>query len=337
MRVLENFAIMRTGKIKSLMSIINLEKHCSREKMPWNADPERTKHNQTLIKDTLTLSERFQEMTKEQKIRKNAVLGIEVMMTYTPGAITENRTLNKWVETNRQWLFQEFGEENILRLWLHQDESTPHLHAFVIPLDKKGKLNCRYYLGGSDKLSSLQDRYSKAMEPYNLQRGIKGSKAHHKTVKEFYRAIEKVEQQDLPKYIQEIEKGILGTEKIIKEPIERYYQRANIVFKQQNFQLIGLYEKLRKEKEYNYTKNIETKRESIKEKHKLKELRQKAIKAEQYKAKAEAWDRLNKGLNNLLDQNHAKNLKNELQGILDSQKTNEVICRTNNSNIEPIR
>lgn len=302
---MSNYAIMRTAKVKSVASMANLEKHCTREKMPSNANPDLTKQNQDLLPDSLTLPERFAEMTDGQKIRKNAVLGVEVMMTYTPKAVDGHR-LEQWTDMNRKWLESEFGKDNVVRLWLHMDESTPHLHAFVIPLDDKGKLNCRAYLGGAAKLSAMQDRYAAAMQQFDLERGIKGSKAQHKTVKEFYRAIEGANRQNLPKPMQKTEKGLFGANKTITEPIEDYYERANVAFREQGMQIVDLKEQLRKERTGTWMNKVNK------------------AELERSKPKAEAWDRLKKGLDGMDDKNHAQDLKTELQGILDAQEAREL-------------
>jgi hypothetical protein len=72
---------------------------------------------------------------------------------------------------------------------LHLDEATPHIHAYLVPLDEKGKLNCRALFGGREKLSKFQDSYALAMAPLGLERGIKGSRATHTEVKEYYAAV----------------------------------------------------------------------------------------------------------------------------------------------------
>jgi hypothetical protein len=41
-------------------------------------------------------------------------------------------------------------------------------------------------MGNREKLSELQEQYGKAMEGFNLDRGIKGSKATHDSIQEFY-------------------------------------------------------------------------------------------------------------------------------------------------------
>ena len=56
----------------------------------------------------------------------------------------------------------------------------------MVPIDSKGKLNCRDYLGGREKLRDLQDSFAAIHKGIGLERGIQGSKAHHTTVKQFY-------------------------------------------------------------------------------------------------------------------------------------------------------
>jgi hypothetical protein len=74
---------------------------------------------------------------------------------------------------------------------LHRDESTPHIHAFIVPM-YEGKLNAKHYIGGTrDRLTQLQDSYAKAMKPHKLERGIEKSRAQHQDIRRFYGAIER--------------------------------------------------------------------------------------------------------------------------------------------------
>lgn len=314
-----NFAIMRTEKVKSVASLANLEKHCSREKIPKNADRERTQLNRSIYKDQLTLPQRFAKMTEGQKIRKNAVMAIEVLMTASPDAMKNMDTLDAWIKENREWLCKEFGKSNVVRMYLHMDETTPHLHAVVIPIDEKGKLNCRSFLGGADKLSRLQDTYAKAMQPFNLERGIKGSKAHHKTVKEFYRAIEGAERKSLPEPKQEVKKGIMG-QKTVTEDAVNYYTRANKAFKQQGMQIVDLQEQLRKEKAHNKTVSVAERMDQAQQKRELQALKLQAEQFPTYKAKSRAWDDLKEGLNNWQDKEQAEKIREQINDILTSQR-----------------
>lgn len=45
------------------------------------------------------------------------------------------------------WLMDKHGEENIAGMSIHRDISTPQLVAYVVPIDQKGKLNCKDFLG----------------------------------------------------------------------------------------------------------------------------------------------------------------------------------------------
>lgn len=315
----DNFAIMRTEKVKSVASLANMEKHCSREKMPKNADPEKATLNKSFINDKLSLPERFAKMTKGQTVRKNAVMAVEVMMTASPDAMQSMTSLNDWVKENKKWLDREFGKSNVVRMYLHMDETTPHLHAVVIPLDEKGKLNCRSFLGGADKLTRLQDTYAKAMQPFNLERGVKGSKAHHKTVKEFYRAIEGAERKSLPEPNQEVKKGIMG-QKTVTEGAEKYYTRANKAFKQQGMQIVDLQEKLRKEKAHNKTVSVKERMEQAQQRRDLEKMKQQVQELPAYRAKSSAWDALEQGLNSLPDKTQAEKLKWQINGILEVQR-----------------
>jgi hypothetical protein len=74
----------------------------------------------------------------------------------------------------------------VVNFSVHLDEQTPHIHAVVVPIDAKGKLNCRPHLGGREKLRGLQDSFAAIQKGIGLERGIQGNKAHHTTVKEFY-------------------------------------------------------------------------------------------------------------------------------------------------------
>ncbi len=58
-----------------------------------------------------------------------------------------------------QWLDDQYGDR-IVRAELHLDEATPHIHAYLVPLDERGKLNCRGLFGGRAKLSKFQDSYA---------------------------------------------------------------------------------------------------------------------------------------------------------------------------------
>lgn len=98
------------------------------------------------------------------------------------------RDVNEWAKANVEWLQDRFGAERVKFAVLHLDEQTPHIAAYVVPLKADAKQRGNGWtlsdrelkLGGNkEALSQLQDEYAKAMQGFELQRGIKGSKAKH--------------------------------------------------------------------------------------------------------------------------------------------------------------
>ena len=66
------------------------------------------------------------------------------------------------------------------------------MYAYVVPIDERGKLNCRAFLGGAKALSELQTQFAQEVgQQHGLQRGIEGSKARHTRIQAFYEALER--------------------------------------------------------------------------------------------------------------------------------------------------
>lgn len=196
--------------------------HIERTQMPANADPSRTHLNRELIvfpeevaDRTQAINYRLEHAGLTRKIGTNQVRVIRVMLTGSHDdmkRIEAEGKLDQWCADNLAWLNKTFGEDNVVSAVLHRDESTPHIHAAVIPIvtgerrkvkekripDKPGKKKYRKKspdaarLCADDvmtriKLKSYQDTYAEAMAGYGLQRGIDGSEARHITTQEFYR------------------------------------------------------------------------------------------------------------------------------------------------------
>lgn len=116
---------------------------------------------------------------------------------------------------------EEFGEENIVNITLHRDEKAPHLHVVVTPLEN-GRLNARKWTGEKNSLAEMQDRYHQHVKTEGLERGLKGSKTTHQTVKQFYEKIN----QALSSPIEDIElkKSLLGGYTVKTDDAERLKQ-----------------------------------------------------------------------------------------------------------------
>ena len=195
------YGICRIQKLKA-GSVGRSALHTSRKRDTPNADPEQ-QHiriiGQPDSPDIPDLETLVRQHIGDQTIRKNAVLAVEFLLTASPeyfrpddpsrAGYYQPQQLAAFQQKACEWLLDQYGER-IVRAELHLDESTPHIHAYMVPLDEKGKLNCRALLGGSRyRLSELQDSFAEAMKPLGLERGIKGSRAKHTEVKKYYAAV----------------------------------------------------------------------------------------------------------------------------------------------------
>ena len=197
------YGIMRFEKLKSKNELAGATAHVGRKRPTPNADPERAKYNKTLhgsVDPVQAVEDRY-EATGATK-RKNGVLAFEFIVTASPEFFREHNEYGQHdVELTEAlgkkaiaWLKEEFGEENVVNVTMHLDEATPHIHAYVTPLkrNKKGKWAqaAKQWTGSKKLCSEMQDRFAEAVSELGLRRGIKGSKAKHTKVKEYYAAME---------------------------------------------------------------------------------------------------------------------------------------------------
>lgn len=163
--------------------------HAFREQDTPNADPSRTQGNTHIgAADVDEALKRFNARLPE-KVRKNAVLGVEYLMTASPEDMKgkSRQEQDAYFRDGLEWLKRRHGAENVIYAGIHRDETTPHLYAYVVPLDQQGKLNCRAFLGGAKALSEMQTDFAqKVGRQHGLQRGLEGSKARHTSIQQYY-------------------------------------------------------------------------------------------------------------------------------------------------------
>ena len=190
------YSIIRTKKHKSIGQLRTREGHSYRTRPTPNADPEKLHRNKVLFGEK-DYAKKLEDVLADysasgKHIRKDAVLAIEYLLTASPEFFDagpkheRNARLKDWCAAQVDFMKKEHGAENILCMHLHLDEKTPHIECFIVPIDKKGKLNCKSFLGARNSLSILQTRYAEHNKSFGLQRGANGSKATHQKVKQFY-------------------------------------------------------------------------------------------------------------------------------------------------------
>lgn len=145
----------------------------------------------------------------------------------------------KWVKANGEFLKDEYGIENVVRMTLHLDEKTPHLHAVVIPLTSDGRLSAKEVMGNKKAMQERQDRYAEYMKSFGLERGIKGTGIKHDKASDYYKRISEA-QKNVSQFTLEPVKGVLG---VNKEKTIKKYQSA---LKSSNLALRDVQRKLEK-------------------------------------------------------------------------------------------
>lgn len=138
-----------------------------------------------------------------KKIRKDAVLALDVVLEFGDMNDIEAEGINtkEWEERSLKWLKDTFnvagdGKDNVISVVCHNDESSPHIHAVVTPVDERGCLCAKSFVDGAAALSRLQTSYAERLEELGIKRGVKGSSAHNKSNK-VYKA-EKREAAEIP-------------------------------------------------------------------------------------------------------------------------------------------
>lgn len=95
------------------------------------------------------------------------------------GGEFDRSRLRPWVRESINWLRKEFGED-VVHISTHLDETTPHIHAIVVPTyDKKTKRRVVKQVShhkhpafsGLNSYELLHDRYGDAVNALEIQRG----------------------------------------------------------------------------------------------------------------------------------------------------------------------
>lgn len=176
------------------------------------------------------IEERIKEGYKSnRKIRENTIRYTSHILSSdekTMKDIFSNGQGDEWVKANFEFLKDEYGEENIVRFALHMDETTPHLHAIIIPLTKDGRLSAKEIIGNRKSLQDKQTKYAKYMEPFGLERGVLGSKATHENIQDYRRRINQAEE-----LIKKPETKIKASLGLVKESVVKSIQEDNKALK----------------------------------------------------------------------------------------------------------
>ncbi len=197
------YAVCRSAKHSGSGSLGAASQHATRERETPNADPSRRHLNRVVFGAGDPAAEIERRITELQargvKIRKNGVRAIELVLSASPEFFSKfPEKKQAFYRQSVGWLKSYFGEKNLASVIAHEDESTPHLSVFVLPLDesprKKGpqiRLNAARWMDGRERLAKMQTSFAQAMAPLGLARGVERSRARHQDVSRWYGVIER--------------------------------------------------------------------------------------------------------------------------------------------------
>jgi hypothetical protein len=185
------YAILRCAKLKTTASVRRSLVHAFRDADTPNADAARRTGNRHYGASSVAeaLDAFNARLATVGKVRSNAVLAVEYLVTGSPEALRSKTPLEQeaYFADALAWLQNRHGAKNVIYAGVHRDETTPHLYAYAVPIDARGRLNCRAYLGGSKALSEMQtDFATRVGKPHGLERGIEKSRARHQDIRKWY-------------------------------------------------------------------------------------------------------------------------------------------------------
>ena len=129
---------------KTSASDSGMSAHIERTITPKNADPNRTHLNWEMVSfpdgvanRTEAIQHRLETAGLQRKIGSNQVRAVRILLTGSPDdmkRIEQAGKLDDWCRDNLDWLKKTYGVENIVSAVVHLDETTPHIHATMIPI-----------------------------------------------------------------------------------------------------------------------------------------------------------------------------------------------------------
>ncbi len=285
------YVVLHLEKAKGTDSAMS--SHIERTVKPKNADETKTHLNKELIEfpegvqnRTQAIQYRLDNAKLKRKIANNQVRAIRILLSGSPEdmkRIEESGRMDEWCKDNLDWLKDTYGKENLVSAVLHLDETTPHIHATVIPIvtgkSRKAKLKDeqagkkRYKTKDPNtarlcvddvmtrvKLKEYQNAYAEKMQVYGLERGIDGSEARHITQPQYYRELyqkNKTMQEDIAQLLQQKE-----AEQQKLEELKSQVKKQEVV-KSAKSAILGIFSNSEKDKLENENRELKDKIDNL--------------------------------------------------------------------------
>lgn len=229
----KNYAVFHSekGKVSSAVIGRHIDRTEGAEYTYEHADPSRKNLNIHFDLGDFTKMELHEAVEKRieegyqaknkagelKAIRKDAVKYNTHILTGTHEKMKEiennPQKREEWINANLNFIKKEFGAENLVRFAVHRDEKTMHIHAVTVNLTADGRLSAKEIIGSKKEMQQRQDRYSEAMKPFGLERGLRNTGIKHEGSREYYaRMEESLKEEDSTEDLR-VNKTFLGLQK----------------------------------------------------------------------------------------------------------------------------
>lgn len=181
--------------------------------------------------------------TMPRGLRRDAVKGFEVVFNF-PDDMDGKIDVDAWAEANKQFLFKEFGESNVKHMILHLDEphrdeedivnnSNAHIHAFITPVTKDGRLCAKAFFDGKADINNFQQRYyNQVGKAFGFKKPLEHSPRKSADIGKFYAVIADCQ------YVDEKEKL-----KILEAVVPKDGESLKVYHKRVEKEIVDIYEK----------------------------------------------------------------------------------------------
>lgn len=185
-----HYAIMR-GEKRKTGDVRGVTAHIARSQPTPNADSSKAHLNYAVVgpawDDQTAINDAIEARTPK-KYRKDAVRAIEYVVSASPEWFEQNSEQQAalYFERAVDWFQDQFGAANVVSAVVHNDESSPHMHVLVVPLDAEtGRLNGKFFFGNKGVLQKRQSRFAEHMSPFGVERGKADPQRSHTKVHEW--------------------------------------------------------------------------------------------------------------------------------------------------------
>ena len=193
-----NYISAKGSKLKG-SAVAASGKHVDRAVHTPNADPEKSAENIHLVGGDVPLEESVKAVINQYggKPRSDSVECIEFILSASPkffeksDGTQDKEKVRTFAKASMTFINNDEHCGKCVKAVLHLDEMTPHIHVHKVPIDPKGKLNCKHYFGSKAQGVKFQNEMYEIYKHLGLERGIPNSRAEYMQVRDFYKELKK--------------------------------------------------------------------------------------------------------------------------------------------------